>query len=184
MVLYNYSTYMSALFEHLDRLFTWLSRIGIRFPTQTVRIVEINSDTARVGPAPGKDEASTLLVLLDFRSRALHEKRPDQLRAIDQVIGDLGREANKRSCFRVSREQLQRPEHYETRFDELLKEGFSWINLSCYGVYDNCVVVAVEVPYREDGALHPGCVTSVNLSGPRADVVSEGWRVDRVLLVE
>lgn len=66
--------------------------------------------------------------------------------------------------YHVRRDELRRPLDYETRFDELLQTGYTWLNMSCYGVHDGSLIVAIEVPGPR--TLFPGCATSVNLSGP------------------
>src|SRR5260370_29845230 len=63
--------------------------------------------------------------------------------------------------YHVRRDQLRRPLDYESRFDELLKTGYVWLNMSCYGVHDRWLIVAIEVPGPR--TLYPGCFTSVNL---------------------
>jgi len=75
--------------------------------------------------------------------------------------------------------------------------GYRWLNLSCYGVYESFLIVAVEVPnatvahitfsgWTPEGkprTLHPGYHTSVNLSGPARIVLDQQWRVDSVLAI-
>jgi len=46
----------------------------------------------------------------------------------------------------VRNDELRRPSEYENRFDELLQTGYRWLNLSCYGVHEGFLIVAVEVP--------------------------------------
>jgi hypothetical protein len=48
--------------------------------------------------------------------------------------------------YHAHREELCPPLEYENRFDQLLQTGYSWLNLSCYGVYGGFLIVAVEVP--------------------------------------
>jgi len=97
----------------------------------------------------------------------------------------------------VRNDELRRPSEYENRFDELLQTGYRWLNLSCYGVHEGFLIVAVEVPsatvahmtpsgWSPEGkarTLHPGCTTSVNLSGPARIVLDHQWRVDSVLTI-
>jgi hypothetical protein len=68
--------------------------------------------------------------------------------------------------YHVRRNQVLSPLEYECRFDELLAKGYSWLNMSCYGVHDGSLIVAIEVPGPR--TLYPGCPTSVNLSAPSA----------------
>ena len=81
--------------------------------------------------------------------------------------------------YHVRRDELRRPLDYETRFDELLRTGYTWLNMSCYGVHDGLLIVAIEVPGPR--TPYPGCPTSVNLSGPAVD---RKWNVAAVLTIE
>jgi hypothetical protein len=88
--------------------------------------------------------------------------------------------------YHIREGDLRTPADYEVRFNELLAAGYSWINLSCYGIHRSFLIVAIELPAVDDGdenALVPGCNTSVNLSGPRQDVRDRGWSVDTVLTI-
>jgi hypothetical protein len=67
------------------------------------------------------------------------------------------------------------PSDYEARFDELLAAGYAWLNVSCYGVFGNFLVVGVEVPTSK--RLLPGAPTPVNLSGPSRIVLDRGWKL-------
>lgn len=98
----------------------------------------------------------------------------------------------------VRKDELRTPLEYENRFNELLQTGYIWLKLSCYGVHESFLIVAVEVPSAtvphatcsgwlskgEPRTLYPGCVTSVNLSGPANIVRDNGWRVDSLLTIE
>jgi hypothetical protein len=98
----------------------------------------------------------------------------------------------------VRKDELRTPSEYENRFNELLQVGYTWLNLSCYGIYESFLIVAVEVPSAtvphatpsgwspkgEPRTLYPGCATSVNLSGPANIVRDNGWRVDPLLTIE
>jgi len=76
------------------------------------------------------------------------------------------RQPSTDGTYHVRRNQLLSPLEYESRFDKLLAKGYSWLNMSCYGVYDGLLIVAIEVP--DPRTLYPGCPTSVNLSAPSA----------------
>ena len=73
-------------------------------------------------------------------------------------------------------------EEYEARVEELLQAGSPWLNMSCYGVHEGLLVVAIEVPSPRP--LIPGHATSVNLSGPARIVVDHQWCVDSILTIE
>ena len=81
----------------------------------------------------------------------------------------------------VRQTDFRRPSDYAIRFDELLQAGYPWLNLSCYGIQDGRLIVAVEVPSPRP--LCPGCATSVNLSGPSRIVLDSDWRTDSVLTI-
>jgi hypothetical protein len=175
---------VSALSDNLERLFSWLESIELRPASGEVRIREVSSDLPRVGPPMGCGHDDVAILLLDFRSRAVQENRQRQVTAIEGAFAEIGKESRRRARLRVSRNQLRRPSDYDSRFDELLREGFSWLNMSCYGVYDGFVIVAIEVPYRKEGTLRPGSVTSVNLSCRTESASSSNWSVENLLLVE
>jgi hypothetical protein len=82
----------------------------------------------------------------------------------------------------IRREALRRPLEYEARFEELLQAGYPWLNMSCYGVHEGLLVVAIEVPSPRP--LAPGHATSVNLSGPARIVLDHQWCVDSVLTID
>jgi len=64
--------------------------------------------------------------------------------------------------YHVRRDDLLTPSDYEVRFEELLRAGYPWLNMSCYGFYEGSLLVAIEVPSPRP--LRPGHSTSVNLS--------------------
>jgi hypothetical protein len=80
------------------------------------------------------------------------------------------------------RDDLRTPSDYAARFDELLSMGYAWLNMSCYGVWENVLLVAIEVPGSKQHS--PGSFTSVNLSGPSRAVLDRGWSVETILTVE
>ncbi|MGH7329025.1 MAG: hypothetical protein ACREJX_11810, partial [Polyangiaceae bacterium] len=71
-------------------------------------------------------------------------------------------------AWRVAESVLHTIDGYATRFDGLLGAGYSWINLSCYGILDGVAILAVELPREPVGA--PRGKTAVNFSGPPQDV--------------
>ncbi|HTA25963.1 MAG TPA: hypothetical protein VK763_20700 [Terriglobales bacterium] len=80
------------------------------------------------------------------------------------------------------KDELRSPLEYENRFDELLRKGYRWINLSCYGVHEGFLIIGVVVP-GVASATHPGYHTSVNLSGPLPSVLDQQWRVGSILTI-
>jgi hypothetical protein len=53
---------------------------------------------------------------------------------------------------------------FAPRFETLLLAGYSWVNLSAYGIFENDLVVGVELPRESVGV--PAGLTPVNYSGP------------------
>src|SRR3954470_12928789 len=70
--------------------------------------------------------------------------------------------ADERGRLRVLRSALQTPEAYEGRFDELIRTGLPWINMSSLGVEGEFLIVGIETPRAGGGSSR----TSVNYSGP------------------
>ena len=85
--------------------------------------------------------------------------------------------------YHVRRDELRKPLDYGARFEELLRAGYPWLNMSCYGVHDGLLIVAIEVPSPRVGHS-PGFATPVNLSGPTRIVLDHQWHVDSVLTIE
>jgi hypothetical protein len=65
--------------------------------------------------------------------------------------------------LRIPRQALRRHGVYSSRFDELLRAGYSWINLCAAGLAEGALIVVVELPRAASGA--PIDQVSVNLSG-------------------
>jgi hypothetical protein len=83
--------------------------------------------------------------------------------------------------FRIRRQEFCEPADYETRFDTLIRSGLPWINLSCYGISDGKLIVAIEFP---QGVSNSSTKTSINYSGPATAVVEHGWNASQVLAIE
>jgi len=65
-------------------------------------------------------------------------------------------------------------------FDRLLVAGYSWINLSAYGIFRGNLVIGIELPSERAG-VSPG-LTSVNYSGPKRDADgATTWELDITL---
>lgn len=64
----------------------------------------------------------------------------------------------------ASRSALLSPDRFTPQFEKLLCAGYSWINLSVYGVHDGNLIIGVEVP-ADTAGVPPGR-TVVNYSGP------------------
>jgi len=109
-----------------------------------------------------------------LESIGLHPPSQD-VRLVEVILGD--------GTYHVRRDELRKPLDYGARFEELLRAGYSWLNMSCYGVHNGLLIVAIEVPSPRVG-LSPGCTTRVNLSGPARIVLDQHWHVDSVLTIE
>jgi hypothetical protein len=119
--------------------------------------------------------ANELRRLLEFLSDRGYQPAATNLRILEVPHGAPVDETGR---IRVLRTDLYEPSEYAARFDELLAAGPPWLNLSCYGVLDDVLVVAVEVPAWN---AKPSARTSVNLSGPSRRVLARDWNVDGVL---
>jgi hypothetical protein len=122
------------------------------------------------------------------------ETSAGQLPSKDVRIVEVNtREVNpKDGKYHVRKGQLRPPWEYEGRFDELLQMGYPWLNLSCVGVYNSFLIIAIEVPGLPNVAPSksspkrsgPEGLTSVNVSGPQFRVRDAAWEVDSVLAIE
>jgi hypothetical protein len=75
---------------------------------------------------------------------------------------------------------LQDAADFRSVFDQLLVAGYSWLNLSAYGIFRGNLIVGVELP-REQIGVPPG-LTSVNYSAPaRKPDGTVGWEFDLTL---
>jgi len=129
-----------------------------------------------VSGAPVVSALSNYLDMLLHWLESIGLQPPSQdVRILEISLGD--------GTYHVRRDELRKPLDYEARFEELLRAGYPWLNMSCYGVHDGSLIVAIEVPSPRVG-LSPGCATRVNLSGPARIVLDHQWRVDSVLTIE
>jgi len=64
-------------------------------------------------------------------------------------------------------------EDYEKRFNEILKQGHSWVNLNFAGMLDDNLLVMAEFSGSENNAEF----TVVNLSLPEKRVIENHWNV-------
>lgn len=77
--------------------------------------------------------------------------------------------------WQVTRECLVPPEDYEQQFHTLMQAGYSWINLSLYGVHEDSLVVGIELP--SDSSKVPVGNTSINFSGPAIRNGKVDWQL-------
>ncbi len=94
----------------------------------------------------------------------------------DAVVDGLGR-------LRLFRENLHELSEYEAQFEAIMNSGFPWINVSCYGIYEDHLIVAIEIPKMEvsKGSSRR---SSVNYSGPSKAVVEQGWDISPIVVFE
>ena len=141
-----------TLVEHLGALLQWLDRVGLAPPSRDIRIVEINSKTPCI---PSED--------YKIGEDGLPLKKPREMET------DYTR-------FRFRKDELLMPEEYEGRFNELLGVGYEWLKMSCYGVHDGFLIVAIELP-GNNFRLPSGGKTAVNFSGPWNEIIRRNWDV-------
>jgi hypothetical protein len=124
------------------------------------------------------DLSNVLQDLLDFLGRRGLAPPTRDIRLIE--IG-LDTPNDKGGRPRVKRSALLQPSEYEHRFSELMGSGLPWINVSCYGVDDDKLIVGIEAAKPTAKAT---LRTSVNYAGPSAAVLAHAWSVDESLAIE
>jgi hypothetical protein len=77
--------------------------------------------------------------------------------------------------YHVSKNDLFSPESYSPRFDWLLEQGHSWLNLQAAGIFQNTLLVVLETP--NDSNKRPGNMTAINLSGPYRQQDKNDWEI-------
>ena len=84
----------------------------------------------------------------------------------------------------ISPSAIFTPAEYQTRFDDLLHAGYRWINMSCYGILNTTLIIAIELPGKTLGA--PYGKTSINFSGPRIDVKTGEciWNAEGFIIIK
>ncbi len=85
--------------------------------------------------------------------------------------------ATNQERIHIRKTELHSLESYEVRFEQLLNQGHSWINLSGFGVLGAILVVLVEIPRESVSARQ----TFVNFSGPP---VTRGWDASNCVALE
>jgi hypothetical protein len=68
-----------------------------------------------------------------------------------------------RDCY-IAQSSLFTPEDYAPRFDALLSQGYSWLNMNWAGIVGDTLIIVIELPVAISGIAGK---TSVNFSGPR-----------------
>src|SRR5258705_11058968 len=77
--------------------------------------------------------------------------RPPQNLAWSRVLVVEYQSISWGQVSRIARSSLCTPEAYESRFDELLSQGHTWVNMSAMGVFNDTLIVEIEFPqYKND----------------------------------
>lgn len=71
----------------------------------------------------------------------------------------------------ILRQDIITLENYENRFNEIIKQGHSWINLNFTGMLEDDLLIVVGLPSYENKAN----LTSINLSLPEKRVIENEW---------
>ena len=77
---------------------------------------------------------------------------------------------------------LTTPEDYKQRFQELINQGYGWINLVTNGILNKTIILSVEIPLSSSGL--PSEKVSVNLSGPYLE--NDGaprWDINKTVVI-
>ncbi len=97
-------------------------------------------------------------------SRQWAEQTPSWSRVLFVEDKDIKREGVHCS---IARSSLWTRNDYEARFDELLNDGYGWINMNFAGILDGSFLVIIELPHYKNSV--PREKVSVNFSGPNID---------------
>jgi hypothetical protein len=89
---------------------------------------------------------------------------------------------DERTRYIVPKDSLRTPLEYAARFEKITHSGLAWVNLSCYGVYRELLLVGIEL---QNEALGPysSKPTSINYSGPPNIVIQHGWDSSEALVI-
>jgi hypothetical protein len=79
------------------------------------------------------------------------------------------------SIDEISRQEIFTFEAYENRFDEIMHQGHSWINLSFEGMLDGNLLVFIELPNYKNSV--PFESVSVHLCLPTKKIIENNWDV-------
>jgi hypothetical protein len=82
---------------------------------------------------------------------------------------------NSEIADEISRRDIISFEDYEDRFNEILNQGHSWVNLSFAGTMDDALLIVVELPNYKNTVLFEW--VSVNPSLPEKRVVENDWNI-------
>ena len=67
---------------------------------------------------------------------------------------------------------------YAARFQEITHARHSWINMECFGIHNDYLIIAVRFPNPEfENLLRPGDPTAVNFGGPSVEILQNNWQL-------
>jgi hypothetical protein len=73
----------------------------------------------------------------------------------------------------ISQQNIFNLANYEIRFNEVLNQRHSWININFAGMLNDSLLIIIEVPNYENNAEF----TEVNLSLPDRKVMENDWNI-------
>lgn len=91
------------------------------------------------------------------------------------VESDKIQDVSSSDLHKISRKFIFTSENYETRFDELLNKGCSWINMNLAGILEDSLFIIIEIPSY--GNNIPIEFVAVNFSLPIKEIVDNGWNM-------
>lgn len=129
-------------------------------------------------PTPSLRECAQRAVELAGRQHAVPAF--DEIRLFDHSDARVTWAA--RAGYSMPQASLHTIDEVAARFDEYLRAGYAWLNLSVVGLSGSQLVLSIELPRESTGA--PPGLTSVNFSGPRLDpaTMAPVWDADIALL--
>ena len=119
--------------------------------------------------------------LKEFTDWLVNINLPPPVTEIRIIELDRNPEIDKKGRVKIEKINIHKPENYEERFNELMTSGISWLNMSCYGVYDEYLIIVIEKPMKNFG-LNPK--PSVNFSAPNTEVIRRKWDATQAIIVE
>ena len=80
----------------------------------------------------------------------------------------------------IEENELHTLAEFSIRFEELLTEAHTWLNLSGLGILDGVLIVAIEKPKANAGSP----TTSVNQSGPPNCVKESNYNLEQFIEIK
>lgn len=111
---------------------------------------------------------SSILETIVIRLRA--SRCPDWSHIIifeESDIKYLSLSESPKLCGHIKSEKIYKAENYEQRFQELIMRGYRWINISPQGLWNNDLLIIVEVPLNSSN--YSADNTFINTAGLSKD---------------